>query len=159
MTEVILRYREARTGEKGLFPVDDEGIETFRALKLNRDIGCEVIQRRNPRHHRLFFAMLNFVKLHCDTFEHVPIDRIKDALKLATGLADTFVDAKTGKPYFVLKSISFAAMDQTSFNKFFDAATEVIANRYMPAGTTPESVCRELIEMVDGPHAVERKTA
>lgn len=150
MTEAIFKYREARQGERGLFPVDDEGQDVLRKLKIDRDVGCEVLQRRNPRHHRLLFAALQFVKLHCPTFESASIDTVKDALKLATRLADTFVDANTGKTYYVLKSISFAAMDQTRFNVFFDDACKVIADRWMPAGTTAESVRDELMSMVDG---------
>lgn len=159
MSEAVFKYRQARAGEQGLFPVDDEGAEVCRKLRLDRDVTCEVIQRRNPRHHRLLFAALNFVKMHCATFEAASIDQIKDALKLATGLADTFVDANTGKTYYVLKSISFAAMDQTRFNTFFDAATEVIASRWMPAGTTSEAVRRELIDLVDGPAIGQRLRA
>ncbi|HZP68346.1 MAG TPA: DUF1367 family protein [Pseudolabrys sp.] len=157
MTEVILRYREARPYEFGLFPVDDEGAELFRGLKINRDIGCDVKQRRNPRHHRLFFAILNFVKLHCSRFENASLDQIKDAVKLACGLTQTFIDAETGEVFYVLKSIAWAAMDQTKFNEFFNNACNVIAKRWMPAGTTAESVRDELLKMVDGPYHVDER--
>jgi hypothetical protein len=50
-------------------------------------------------------------------------------------------------------------MDQTSFNQFFDDAVRVIADRWMPAGTTPEAVRNELLEMVDGPHALAERRA
>jgi len=92
-------------------------------------------------------------------FENVPIEKIKDAVKLATGLADTFVDAETGKTYYVLRSMSFASLDQAAFNSFFDEACMVIANRWMPAGTTPEDVRKELLAMVDGPGALGSKVA
>lgn len=155
MSETILRYREARAGERGLFPVDEEGTTVFAGLKLNRDLGCDVKQRRNPRHHRLFFAILNFVKVHCERFNDASLDTIKDALKLSCGLVDRFVDQETGKTFFVLKSISWAAMDQARFNSFFNDACAVIARRWMPAGTTPESVRDELCKMVDGPYAAD----
>jgi hypothetical protein len=157
MTEAIFRYREARAGEQGLFPVDDDGIRILRSVRLNRDIGCEIKPRRNPRHHRLFFAILKFVKEHCARFESASLDQIKDAVKLACGLVDRFVDSETGKTYFVLKSISWAAMDQARFNAFFGDACHVIATRWMPAGTTAVSVRDELIAMVDGPYAVENR--
>lgn len=159
MTEAIFRYREARAGERGLFSVDDESAELLNGLKLNRDVGCEVIQRRNPRHHRLFFAILKFVKEHCARFENATLDQIKDALKLACGLVDRFVDGETGKTFYVLKSISWAAMDQARFNAFFADACHVIATRWMPKGTTADSVREELIAMVDGPYAAEGRRA
>lgn len=152
MTEAIFR----RVGMT-LVPVDDEARELLLRVKEGRDVGCDVIARRNPRHHRLFFAILKFVKLHCSLFENATLDDIKDAVKLATGCATKFVNATTGQTYYVLDSISFAAMDQTRFSEFFQNACDVVAQRWMPAGTTSEDVYRELIEMVDGPHAVQRR--
>lgn len=160
MTEIILKSREARyEGERGLFPVDQEGSDLLHKIRLDKDVGCDVIQRRNPRHHRLFFAILKFVQLHCPLFENVPIEKIKTAVKLATGLVDTFVDQETGEPCYVVRSISWAACDQTEFNPFFDDACRVIAKRWMPEGTTSDDVRKELLSMVDGPGAQGSKVA
>lgn len=156
MTEIILRKRQARAGEIGMFPVDDEGAELIHKLKDGRDVGADVVQRRNPRHHRLFFAICKFVQMHSPLMGDQSIEEIKDALKLATGHVTRRVDTDTAQTYYVCKSISWAAMDQTAFNQFFDAACNVIARRWMPDGVTPEDVRRELIEMVDGPHAIGR---
>lgn len=153
MTEVILRKRAARAGEIGLFSVDDEGYDLLAKLPHNRDVGCDIIRRRNPRHHRLAFAILRFVQTHCDLWEGASTERILVALKIATGHVDTFVDKETGQAAYVPRSISFAAMDQTEFSKWFDDACRVIAQRWMPAGSTAESVRAELVELVDGPHA------
>jgi hypothetical protein len=157
MTEAIFRHREARAGELGLFPVDDEGAELMRGIKVNRDVSANVIQRRNPRHHRLFFAILNFVKMHCPRFENATTEQIKTSIKLATGHVDTAVDIASGEVVRVPRSIAWAAMDQTKFNEFFADACNAIAQRWMPAGTTAEAVRRELIEMVDGPQALEAR--
>lgn len=159
MTEAVFRYREARAGELGLFPVDSEAVEMMHGTKIGKDVTVEVRARRNPRHHRLFFAILKFLQMHAERFEETPIEKIKDAVKLATGLADTFIDAETHKTYYVLRSISFASMDQGSFNSFFDEATKVIAKRWMPEGTPAEEVRRELLLMVDGPGALGSKVA
>jgi hypothetical protein len=132
MTEIILKHREARAGEIGLFPVDEQGSDVLFKIKIGKDISADIKQRRNPKHHRLFFAILKFLRLHAPRFDSVPMDKIKDAVKLATGLADTFVDAETGEVYYVLRSISFASMDETEFTRFFDQACMVIANRWMP---------------------------
>lgn len=159
MTESVFRHREARAGELGLFPVDDEAVETLHGTKIGKDVTVEVRARRNPRHHRLFFAILKFLQMHAERFEETPIEKIKDAVKLATGLADTFIDAETHQTYYVLRSISFASMDQGAFNSFFDSACMVVAKRWMPEGTTPEDVRKELLAMVDGPGALGSKVA
>jgi hypothetical protein len=144
-------------GRAALVPVDDQGIELMAKLKDGRDVGVTVTQHRNPRHHRLYWAMLKFIRDHTDTFEGKDLKIISTAVKLATGLVDSFVNQNTGETVLVPKSIAFAAMDQMRFNQFFDAACITIANRWMPPGTLPEDVRRELIEMVDGPLAVAER--
>lgn len=139
-----------------LVPVDDEGIEALAKVKDGRDVTVELKMARNPKHHRLFFALCQFVRMHSETMSSASIDQIKTAMKLATGYVDTFVDCQTGKTAYVPKSIAWESCDQAEFNKFFDAAAGVIATRWMPPGVTAEEVRRELLLMVDGPHAVGR---
>jgi hypothetical protein len=153
VSEVILRKRFARAGEVGLFPVDDDGLDVLARIKHDRDVGCDVIQRRNPRHHRLYWAIVCFLQMHAPRFENASRDQIHVAVKLATGLVDTYVDQVTGEVSLVPRSIAWAAMDQSEFAPWFDDACRVVANRWMPAGTTPDVVRAELIEMVDGPRA------
>jgi hypothetical protein len=153
MTDCIMRKVVLVNGP-ALVPVDDEGRALLERIKTNRDVGVTVTAHRNPRHHRLYWAMLKFIRDHTDTFEGKDLKIISTAVKLATGLVDSFVNQNTGETVLVPKSIAFAAMDQMRFNQFFDAACITIANRWMSPGSTPDDVRRELIEMVDGPHAV-----
>ena len=154
MTEIILRKRGA-----SLVAVDDQGRELLAKLKDNRDVGCTIVAHRNPRHHRLYWAIIKFLSEHADMFANTDTEVISVALKLATGLVRVFVDQDTGKTVMVPKSISWGAMDQTRFNEFFDKACAVIANRWMPRGTTPQSVHDELIRLVDGEHALPERAA
>jgi hypothetical protein len=148
VTDVIMRKRG-----NSLVPVDDQGLELLAKLKDGRDVGCTIVAHRNPRHHRLYFAMLKFLSEHTDTFAGRDPEIISTALKLATGLVRTYVNQDTGETIMVPKSISFAAMDQTRFNVFFDAACQTIAH-WMPPGSVPDDVRDELIRMVDGEHAI-----
>jgi hypothetical protein len=154
MTKIV-----CRKNGKFLTPVDDEGIEVLARLKDGRDVMVDVTAARNVRQHRLAFALFQFVKMHCELFEDASIDEIKDAVKLATGFVRRFVDADTCQTFYVCRSISFASCDQLEFNRFFDNAVQVICNRWMHDGVTPEDVRRELILMVDGEHSVERRSA
>jgi hypothetical protein len=112
----------------------------------------EIRQTRYPKHHRLFFAILKFVQMHCPRFEHRSIEAIKLAIKLATNLVTLQIDEETGRLVYLVKSISFDAMDQIRFNRFFDDACIVIAQRWMPEGTAPEDVRAELLKMMEGPY-------
>lgn len=141
---------------RSLVPVDDEALEALAKVREGRDVTVEFKQSRNPRHHRLFFALIQFIRMHSETMASASVEQIKTALKLATGHVETFVDCQTGKTVCVPKSIAFESMDQAEFSRFFDDAARVISARWMPAGTTPEDVRKELIEMVDGPYAVGR---
>lgn len=141
---------------RSLVPVDDDGHDALAKVRDGRDVTVEFKKARNPRHHRLFYGICKFVKMHSETMADASIDQIKNALKLATGFVETYVDCQTGKSMYVAKSIAWESMDQTEFYVFFDAACAVVANRWLPEGTTPEDVRRELLSIIDGPHAVGR---
>lgn len=149
VTKIVCRKRG-----RSLVPVDEDGIALFDKLKDGRDITVEIKVSRNPRHHRLFFAIIKFVQQHCEIMSDRSIDEIKDAVKLATGYVKRFVDTDTAQTFYVVKSISWESCDQIEFGAFFDAACKVIADRWMPEGTAPSDVRRELLLMVDGPMAV-----
>ena len=92
-------------------------------------------------------------------FEDLNKQGISSAIKLATGCGSDFVDLDSGKRIFVPRSLSFESMPQTEFNEFFQRATDTICKRWLPEGTLPEDVRRELILMVDGEHALPERVA
>ena len=92
-------------------------------------------------------------------FAHADQEAISTAIKIGCGLVRTFIDSETGRTIMVPKSISWAAMDQTEFAAFFQNVCDVICQRWMPEGTLAEDVRRELIEMVDGEHALPERVA
>jgi hypothetical protein len=59
------------------------------------------------------------------------------ALKVALGHCDTQV-LKNGETAFIPRSISFAAMDQTAFNEFFDKTIALIVKHVLPGVTDAE---------------------
>lgn len=148
-----------------LTAVDDEGREALAKVRDDRDVMVEFRQARNPRHHRLYFAMIKFIKEHAVTpsgeslFENADVEMIHIALKLATGLVRTFVDCDTGKTVSVPMSIAFESMDGARWEQFFDAAVLTITRRWLPPGTLADDVRRHLIELVDGPGAVGERVA
>ena len=149
MTTAVFRKRG-----NSLIAVDDEGRELLMKLKDDRDVMVKVTKARSPRHHRLYWALVKFIQMHSPLFEGAPLEKIHVSLKLATGLVDTYVDYQTGKIAYVPRSTSWAAMDETEFSTWFDEAVGIVAQRWMPANTTPKAVRDELILMTDGPQAM-----
>jgi hypothetical protein len=136
-----------RKGET-LVPVDEQGFELLHKIRDGREVMVEVKRARNPRHHRLFFAILKFMVEHTD-FDG--IEKAKSALKVATGEVDTYVETTTNIAYFILRSINWESKDQDEFAEFFDRAVDVITTRWMPPGTAAEDVRNEIVAMCDGP--------
>lgn len=122
-------------------------------VRDGREVMLTFHTARNPGQHRLLFSMLNFVLEHSDMFDNK--DTALVALKIATGLVDTYVDEK-GRCFFIPRSIAFESLPQDEFAAFFERAIHVIADRWMPAGTTPEDVRGELMAMIEPPQAEGR---
>lgn len=127
----------------GLRPVDDAGTVALSKLKQGDLVQVECVRPRNPRHHRLFFALLSIVannSPHYDDPEQVLL-----ALKIATGHVVPHV-AYDGKAYMIPKSIAFHKMDQTAFDQFFDKCIDIVAARFLP-GVTDSELRAELESM------------
>ena len=140
MTSAVFRRRR-----RTFVPVDREALELLESVAEERDVVLSIKARRNPKHHRLFFAILKFMVDHC-RFKN--IEHAKYAIKIATGEVDTYIDER-GKTFFIPRSISWGAMDQTRFAAFYDRAVFVITTRWMPPGTTEASVRAELDAMIE----------
>ena len=59
MSEIILRKRGA-----SLVPVDDAGCGLLDKLREGRDVKVKITQSRNLRHHRLYWALVEFLRMH-----------------------------------------------------------------------------------------------
>ena len=79
---------------------------------------CKLKKHRNIRHHRKFFAMLNFV-LH-NSERYASKEDILNDIKYALGLYR--IKEIDGKEYIEFKSISFDKMDEVEFSDFYNRA-------------------------------------
>lgn len=143
MSQAVFR-RRGRT----LVPVDRQGLDLLATVGNERDVVIEVKARRNPKHHRLLFAILKVMVEHSASFDST--EQALVALKIATGEVDVHVNER-GRAFFVPRSISWGAMDQTRFKQFFDRAVHVITRRWMPPGTREQDVRAEIEAMVAEP--------
>ena len=164
MTDIIMR-KTILAGRQCLVPVDERGLEYMARVRNDRDVGVVVKQHRNSRHHRLFFAIVDFVKMHAvddngeSLFAHVSEKGIRAAIMTLLGRCTLWRDVVNDRWFTEPDSIQYAAMGQTEFQKFFQEAVDLICQHWMPPGTVPEDVYRHLIELVDGEHALPERVA
>lgn len=104
-----------------LHPADDESWNEFAKVPTGKPLHVEVKQPRNGAHHRLFWALCARI----GEARGVPSETVSDVLKIATGHC-TIVRSKSYGELRLPKSISFAAMDQTTFREFFERCVVVI---------------------------------
>jgi len=133
-------YFEHRNG--CLIPSDDKAIQLVgKVAKRNKGVLVKMHTPRNPRHHRLFFALMN------EVIEGGGWDGSTNTLlvwvKVATGHVETFI-SPTGKTVYTPKSISFGSMPQNEFAPFFDAAIREVCKRLLSGAS--EAALRQRIE-------------
>lgn len=131
----------------GLVPMYDSDLEERKKLKRGDRVLCRITKPRNYEFHKKFFALVRL------TYENLPehlhsMLRIRSeedmltSIKLELGYADKLW--YSGKQIAVPKSISFAAMDQAEFERFFARAVDLVLTLYL-RGTDR----KELLDEVD----------
>lgn len=135
-------------GLRGATPADHEAWEKFRrkleVMKPGAFLRFESATPRNGKHHRLFFALLQLVAENSETY-NTP-EKALVAVKLAAGYFDPMPDPRTGEIVPVLHSISYDAMDQDAFEKFYSAALDGVLQVILP--TMPRETADHLMEMI-----------
>jgi len=94
-----------------------------------KDLSVSITRPRSNKHHRFFMGLLQIVCYNHDTYKRP--DQLLLWLKIRLGYVDE-VRFHNEKVWWVAKSISFNAMGQDQFKKFFDAALDVIVSEVIP---------------------------
>jgi hypothetical protein len=130
-----------------LVPADDDAAELLEKIAQGREVVVDVKMARHPKQHRAFFALLKIlISNKADLF--VSMEQALTAVKIAIGEVDTFVDTKTGKLFYVPRSIAFESCDQTRFSRIFDDTLSVICDRWL-IGTDQEVLRAEVLAIVE----------
>lgn len=140
-------------------PVDAEGEEMLAAVKDGKQVMATFKAARNPRHHRLFFALLRVLVDNTDLFAG-DTELARKAILTDCRECDVWVHPKTGEVRVEVRSIQYEKMDQVRFSRLFDRALYVICNDYL-AGANAEDIRQKVFELVDGPErsALGRRAA
>lgn len=157
MADLILRKRPAiQKGEIGMFLDTEVFREEFDSIKQNTDVTVEATQSRNPKQFRLFWALAAKIAdsgVMGDATQRDVVDYLLLKCKHVKYITTNF---RGGVDTMVVpKSIRFASMDQTAFNRLFDRALFVIASEILPE--MPESELRSAVEQMAGVSAPEPK--
>ena len=139
---IIMRRR----GDK-LEPVTEVDRELLLVIPDGADLTVRVSRSRSPRQHRLFWALLQIV-IENHPFYNRP-EQLLEWLKVRLGYVDETA-WHDGQVWFKTKSISFGAMGQDSFRKFFDASVDTIIADVLPE-TNKEELLKEVYQMIGQP--------
>jgi len=101
----------------GYCPYTEHDRESLEKVAGGEIIMCDVRRKRNVDHHRKGFALLHAMFDNQDSFDD--FDRFRDWVQIAAGVVDTIIGDE-GKVYYKIKSLSFADMDQSEFDKVYN---------------------------------------
>jgi hypothetical protein len=128
----------------GFRPYNDKAQEQAGKMKLGDVVELKPTRVRNPRYHRLYFAILKLISENSDP--HLTPDAALYFAKVGAGCGE-WID--TGrKQLFVPGSISFASMDDEAFQAFVQASIPPLCARFMN-DTAPETVIAEAMALAN----------
>lgn len=133
----------------GLVPRDEAGQDVLRKVPIGDTVSVDVTRPRNLRHHQKYWVLCEAIaKALPEGHRFQTAEHVSAYLKAATGHADVLPmkdiacphcgGITTGNAVYIPGSISFAAMDQTAFNDFYDRCLQIIAKDILPGITADE---------------------
>lgn len=120
----------------GLVPLYDSDHDLKQRLRVGSTVRCRVSLPRNYRFHKKFFALVRL------TFDNLPLPLVErwnvrseaDMLrrfKRDLGYFSSTVN-EAGEREIEYRSISFAAMDEQEFERFYDDCVNLVLYQYIP---------------------------
>lgn len=119
MTDIYL----TKTLGGALKPIDGLGEEYIGSLGAGEIVRATMKKDRIPGHHRKYFGLLRLVFSNQD--KYLSQEALRFAVSIQAGYVDQIMlsgDKVALRP----KSISWAKMDQSEFNDYYDAALKAI---------------------------------
>ena len=113
----------------------DEG--ALLEFPTGKDLSVTISRPRSSKQHRFFWALIQKICENHDTYRRP--EQLLLWLKIRLGYVEE-VRFHDEKVWWVAKSISFNAMDQEEFRKFFHAALDVIVAEIIPGLNTSELI-------------------
>lgn len=121
-----------------LYPANEEAMEFIKKVSAHDTLSADVVRPRNYLYHKKFFAMIQvgFDAWEPADLEHkgLPVqknfERFRKDCIIAAGFYEAVVNLK-GEVRAEAKSISFANMEETEFNKVYIAVVDVLLQKVL----------------------------
>ncbi len=126
-----------------LRPANPDAETLMAKLAPDKLVMVDVVRSRNLYHHRLFFALMQLV--YENQTAYATVDDIVTAFKFAVGHTHKF-NTKRGMIEIPV-SISFAKMDQTEFESFYERAMDFLIAEVLP-GIDSADLEREVQDII-----------
>ena len=104
-----------------LIPANDETFERVQKMSVGESIFMDYKPKRNYQFHKKLFSLLNYV--YENQSHYKSLDNLLEVYKFKAGYFETIV-THTGKKHYKAKSISFHAMDNEEFERFYSKAID-----------------------------------
>lgn len=116
-------------------PMYDSDLDLKKRLKIGSVVKCKVSNPRNYEHHKKFFALvrLTFDNLPSNLAEAWKIHNEEDMLRRFKRDLGYFISTNNehGEREIEYKSISFAAMEQHEFERFYNQCIDLVLSKYI----------------------------
>jgi len=131
----------------GLVPLYDSDYDLKKRLRVGSVVKCKVSNPRNYEHHKKFFALvrLTFDNLPSNLAEYFKIHNEEDMLrrfKRDLGYFKTSLNER-GEKEIEYQSISFSAMEQHEFERFYNQCIDLVLYKYLK-GIDKEDLITEI---------------
>lgn len=131
----------------GLVPMYDSDSDLKKRLKPDTVVKCKVSNPRNYEHHKKFFALLRltFDNLPSNLAEYWNIRNEEDMLRRFKRDLGYFTSSlnERGEKEIEYQSISFAAMEQHEFERFYNQCIDLVLYKYIK-GIDKEDLITEI---------------
>lgn len=131
----------------GLVPLYDSDYDLKKRLRVGSVVKCKVSNHRNYEHHKKFFALvrLTFDNLPSNLAEYFKVNNEEDMLrrfKRDLGYFKTSLNER-GEKEIEYQSISFSAMEQHEFERFYNQCIDLVLYKYIK-GIDKEDLITEI---------------
>lgn len=139
----------------GMLPADPQTEEWYSKVKVGSMVHSDFKKSRNPKFHRKAFALLNTAFQYWDPGEinsqfgtpQKNFDQFRSDITILAGFFDVVIRID-GSTRIVPKSISFSNMDDTEFEKWYNAVINVIIARIPVLKDMSKDEVNNLVEQV-----------
>lgn len=129
-----------------IVPMNDAAFDMLRSFPSGELFIGSFRRKRSLRQLRLWWGLMTILTEH----QVFPTkESASNAVKVACGHCETIVMPGSGQVFFTPRSIAFESLSQAEFHPIFQAALDVICERWVKADK--KALAREIYAAIDGP--------